>query len=171
MESLGIELSNIPIDILLNILNIVLLFLIVRKLAYKPVRKFMDARTERIRAAGEEAAAKSTEADIAKAKYEAMLCDAQAQKEKMLEQAKREASAEAACIVEQANCRAEAILQQARLEAKQTHDNALKDMQGEVVSLAFDISEKLLERSVQDADTKKMADRLFDSRLNGGDSQ
>ena len=35
----------------------------------------------------------------------------------------------------------------------------------------IDISEKLLERSVRDDDTKKMADRLFDGRLNGGDSQ
>ncbi|MGN0636080.1 MAG: ATP synthase F0 subunit B [Acutalibacteraceae bacterium] len=171
MESLGIELSNIPIDILLNILNIVLLFLIVRKLAYKPVRKFMDARTARVTAAAAEAAAKSAEADALKAKYEAMLSDGETQNEKTLEDAKKQASAEAAEIVEQANRRAEAILDEAKRKAKQTHDDALKDMQGDVVALAFDISEKLLERSVRDADTKKMADRLFDSRLNGGDSQ
>ena len=59
----------------------------------------------------------------------------------------------------------------AAVGAEQTRSDALKDMQGDVVSLAFDISEKLLERSVRDDDTKKMADRLFDGRLNGGDSQ
>lgn len=168
---LGLDFSKIPMDILLNLLNIVLLFLIVRKLAYKPVRKFMDERTARVTAAAAEAAAKSAEADAAKAKYEAMLSDGETQKAKALEDAKKQASAEAAEIVEQANRRAEAIMDEAKRQAKQTRSDALKDMQGDVVSLAFDISEKLLERSVRDDDTKKMADRLFDGRLNGGDSQ
>ena len=45
--------------------------------------------------------------------------------------------------------------------------DALKDMQSDVVDLAFGISEKLLARSIRDADTEKLADRLFDSRIEG----
>ena len=41
-------------------------------------------------------------------------------------------------------------------------------MQRDVVDLAFGISEKLLGHSITDADTKKMADRLFDESLSGG---
>ena len=62
------------------------------------------------------------------------------------------------------------IVSAAQAEAKQTRADALKDMQSDVVDLAFGISEKLLERSVRDADTKKMADRLFDSRIESENS-
>lgn len=168
---LGLDFSKIPMDILLNLLNIVLLFLIVRKLAYKPVRKFMDERTARVTAAAKQAQTKSTEADIAKAKYESMLKTGETQCEELLKNAQKQANAEAATIVADAQKQADEIVAKAKREAKQTHDDALKGMQAQVVALAFDISEKLLERSVQDADTKKMADRLFDGSLNGGDSQ
>lgn len=168
---LGLDFSKIPMDILLNLLNIVLLFLIVRKLAYKPVRKFMDKRTARVTAAAKQAQEKSTEADIEKAKYTSMLRQSEAQQAQALENAQKQAKTEAAAIVAEAQKQADEIVAQAQKQAKQTHDDALKGLQEEVVSLAFDISEKLLERSVRDDDTKKMADRLFDGRLNGGDSQ
>ena len=53
------DFSNFPIDLILNILNIVILFVIVRFLVYKPVKKFMDARTARVTAAAEDAGAKA----------------------------------------------------------------------------------------------------------------
>lgn len=164
----GLDVSKIPVDLLLNILNIVLLFVIVRALAYKPVKKFMENRTARVNAAAEEAAAKAAEADKAKADYEALLADAQAEKAKVVEEARKQAKAEAQAIVTDARNQADSIVTAAQAQAQKTHDEALQNMQGEVVALAFDISEKLLERTVQDADTKKMADRLFDSHMNGG---
>lgn len=171
MESLGLDLSKIPVDILLNILNIVLLFVIVRALAYKPIRKFMDARTARVNAAAEEAQKKAEEADKAKAEYEAMLQNSEAEQKKLCDDARRDAEAQAAEIVEKAKKQAEEIVDKAKAQAKTAHDDALKDMQGEIVALAFDISEKLLEHSVRDADTNKLADRLFESELNGGDNK
>ena len=46
------DFSNIPTDLILNILNIVILFVIVRFIVYKPVKKFIDGRKERVRVCG-----------------------------------------------------------------------------------------------------------------------
>ena len=73
MESLGFDASKIPIDLLLNLLNIVLLFLIVRTLAYKPIRKFMDARTARVTAEAKAAEEKAAEAEKLKEEYTQLL--------------------------------------------------------------------------------------------------
>ena len=162
-----INLSAIPIDMLLNILNIVLLFLLVRSFVYKPVRKFMDARTARVNAAADEAAAKAAAADEAKAAYTQKMADIDAQCAAALDSARRDARREADTIVEAARQQADAIVSDAATQAAQTRADALREMQDDVVDLAFGISEKLLERSVRDADTEKLADRLFDSRIEG----
>ena len=166
----GLQLSNIPVDILLNILNIVLLFLIVRKLAYKPIRQFMDARTARVNAAAEEAQKKADAADEARAQYEEKLRDGEAECAALREDAHRQAQSDAEKIVAQARAEAEEILAEARAEAKREHDEMLGSMRREVVDLAFGISEKLLAHSVRDADTERMADRLFDGMTDGEDA-
>ena len=71
--------------------------------------------------------------------------------------------------MQDARSEAQTIVENAEAEAAKTRADALHGMQDEVVGLAFDISEKLLERSVRDEDTKKMADRLFDRCADGED--
>ena len=170
MESLGLDLSKVPIDLLLNILNIVLLFLIVRTLAYKPIRKFMDARTARVNAESKAAQEKAAEAEKLKAEYAALLENGDTLKAEQTEQARKAAEAEKDRILAAANTQAQQILKNARETARKEHDETLGAMRQDVVELAFGISEKLLEHSITDADTKKMADRLFDDGLSGGES-
>ena len=164
------DLSKVPIDLVLNLLNIVLLFLIVRTLAYKPIRKFMDARTERVNAEARAAEEKAAEAEKLKAEYTGLLENSEAMRQHQADEARKAARAEADQIVSEAHAQADAILEKARAQAKKEHDETLGTMRQDVVDLAFDISEKLLEHSITDDDTKKMADRLFDSRVGGEES-
>ena len=170
MESLGLDPSKIPIDLLLNLLNIVLLFLIVRTLAYKPIRKFMDARTERVQAEARTAEEKAAQADELKAEYAQLLENGEALQKEQAEQARKAAQDEADKIVAEAHAQADAIVEKAREQAQKEHDEALGTMRQDVVNLAFGISEKLLEHSITDEDTKRMADRLFDSCVSGEES-
>ena len=47
LESLGMS-KDLIADLLINIVSIIVLYLVVKKLAYKPVKKFLDARTEKV---------------------------------------------------------------------------------------------------------------------------
>ena len=44
----GLQISDAVKDLIINIINIIVLFVIVKSLAYKPVKKFLDARKARI---------------------------------------------------------------------------------------------------------------------------
>ena len=162
-----INLSAIPLDMILNILNIVLLFLLVRSFVYKPVRRFMDARTEKVNAAAKNAEEKAAAADAVKAEYETKIASCDAQCAELLDAARQDAQWEADAIIGNAHTQADAIKAEAETAAAQQRADALNDLQGDVVDLAFGISEKLLARSVRDADTEKMAERLFAQKLEG----
>ena len=45
---MDLDLSNVPFDLIINILNVVVFYLIIRLLVYKPVKKFLSARKEKI---------------------------------------------------------------------------------------------------------------------------
>ena len=52
-----------PVDIVIHILNIIVLFFVLRILLYKPVKKFMQAREDRIKAEKQEIADSRAEID------------------------------------------------------------------------------------------------------------
>ena len=54
LQSLGMS-KDLIADLLINIVSIIVLYLVVKKLAYKPVKKFLDARTQRVEAQKTEA--------------------------------------------------------------------------------------------------------------------
>ena len=60
-------------SVLLHMLNIVVLFVVLRALVYKPVRKFLKARTDRMQAEREQVEAARGETEKLREQYEAEL--------------------------------------------------------------------------------------------------
>lgn len=69
----GLQISDAVKDLIINIINIIVLFVIVKSLAYKPVKNFLDARKARIDESLKNAENKNAEADALKAQYEEAL--------------------------------------------------------------------------------------------------
>ena len=66
-----------PVDIVIHIVNIVVLFVVLRILLYKPVKKFMQAREDRLKAEKQEVIDSRAETEELKKQYEEKLADAQ----------------------------------------------------------------------------------------------
>ena len=64
---MNLDLSNVPFDLIINILNVVVFYLIIRLLVYKPGKKFLSARKEKIDKAREELSAARAAAETEKA--------------------------------------------------------------------------------------------------------
>ena len=62
-----------PVDILIHIINILVLFVLLRLLIYKPVKKFMDERSQRIQKEMDHASEISAQAEELHAQYQACL--------------------------------------------------------------------------------------------------
>ena len=69
LQSLGMS-KDLIADLLINIVSIIVLYLVVKKLAYNPVKKFLVARTERIEAEKAEVSKTLSEATEMKEKYD-----------------------------------------------------------------------------------------------------
>ena len=87
-----------PTDILIHILNIIVLYIVIRLLVYKPVRKFMRARADSIAADAAAAQASAQEAESLKAQYEEQLAGAKEQALKIVDDGMRKAQDEEMCI-------------------------------------------------------------------------
>jgi F-type H+-transporting ATPase subunit b len=157
----GLEITKVPMDLLLNLLNIIILFVIVRILVYKPVKKFLDARAEKVNAEAENAAAQKAEADRLRAEYEARLADAETKSREIISESKKKAANEAALIIAEAKKESEAIITASKIKIEREREASLKEMKKEVAALAVEITKKLLEREINDDDNLRIAQELF----------
>ena len=159
----GLDVSKLPLDLLLNILNIILLFLITRFLVYKPVKKFMQERKDRIEKEKANAEQQLREANDLKEEYSSLLADADNKAKQTILESESEARKRSSEIIEKANSDAEQIKEEARIQAKEEKENSLNNMKGEIASLAVSISEKILSREINEKDNERIVDNFLQS--------
>lgn len=158
----GLVISDAVKDLIINIIDIIILFVIVRALAYKPVKKFLDARKERIAKELSDAAALKSEAEEKAQEYGRLEEESRAKSSEMLSEAERNAKKAADEIIEAAKENAAQINAKARENAKKEYDAQLTSAKDDITEIAFDISKQVLAREVTDEDNKRIADAFFE---------
>lgn len=157
------DISNFPLDIVLNILSIIILFVLLKLLLYKPAKKILDERKERIAKEKADAEEAMKSAVSMKEEYEKTLTNAEslasAEADKILAEARKKADE----IVREAEERAQTVLSLAENKINAERQAAKKSMERDTVALALNIAERILERRISDSDTINMAHKLFDS--------
>jgi F-type H+-transporting ATPase subunit b len=148
-------------NIVLHIINAVLLFVIVRALVYKPVRKFMAARTERIAASLDEAAQAHAEAETLRAEYEQRIAAAEEVARERVVEITAGANESARAMTETAKRESLALLDKARAEAQQEQARTLAGLQGEIAELSIGIAEQILRREVNHSDALALTQRAM----------
>ena len=149
----GLQISDAVRDLIINIINIIVLFVIVKSLAYKPVKKFLDARKARIDESLKNAENKNAEADALK--------QSKQESDKIMGEAELSAQKRAAEITADADKKATDITEKARKDAEREYNERLAGLRADVTDIAFDISKKILSREVTDADNMAIADEFF----------
>ncbi len=144
-------------DILLHMANTLILFVAVRFLVYKPVRAFMNARTERVQASLNEASAKQAEADRALSDAEKRLEAAQAEAVKVQADGARHAQLSGEELIEAAKRQAAEIVDRAGREADAQRQSAQADVQAQALSMAVEIAEKMIGRELSEKDNDALA--------------
>ena len=143
--------------------NLVLLFLIVKKFLYKPVKNMLDNRQNTIEgdyAVAEEAKNKAI-AD--KELYAEKLQDAKAEADSVIKNAVDSANERKKEIIAQAKEKADGIVRQAQTDAELERKKAEESIKKEIVEVSSMLTEKLLEREVTKEDHKKFIDSFIES--------
>ena len=157
MEGLGINLTVL----VAQIFNFLLLFLILRGVAYKPMLKFLDGRREKI-AKGLEDARKAEErlANIEK-DYQSRMDAARPDAQKMVAEMTSNAEKNAAGIVAKANEDAAKIKTTAQEEAETERNKALADLRTQVVTLSMAAANKLIGDSMDEQRQRGLVNEFF----------
>ena len=109
LESLGIT-KDLVADLIINIGSIIVLFVIVKKLAYKPVKNFMDARTERVMAQKTEAENLKAESEEKLKEYNVLLAECESAKAEAIKEGEKLAHKESEQIITEAKQKAKEIV-------------------------------------------------------------
>lgn len=151
-----------PLDIVIHIINIVVLFILLRLIVFKPVKKFMDNRSERIQSQMDDAAALQKKADEDKRQYESRLTEASEKATLLIKDGERQAMEQADAITADAKKQAEQIIIDAEKQAEQERQLALGGLKDDVAKAAVEIAERILRREVKLEDNKAVVNQFFD---------
>lgn len=154
-----------PLDIAIHIVNIVVFYVLIRAILFKPVQKFLSQRTERVQ--GEMAAAEkaTAEAQELKRSYEQQLSAAQKTCDEIVSSGKAEAVKAAEKLIDDARSEADAIVSAANAEASQRAQRAINNVRLDVASLGAEMAGRILrfdddiKYHVMKGDTRKIGQR------------
>jgi len=133
-----------PIDLAIHLVNMGILFLILRGLVWKPAAKFMAARQERIQSEMDLAKQLQTEAEQIKANYDTRLVEVQATCDQMLADGRKQALASSQKFIDDAKVEASNILSQTRADAELEKRRTMDEAKGELADIAVDMAARVL---------------------------
>ncbi|MBE6712985.1 MAG: F0F1 ATP synthase subunit B [Ruminococcaceae bacterium] len=150
-------------SILISLANLIILFLIIKKFLYKPVKKMMDARKEAIDEQYRRAKQAENDALLHKKEYEEKLSGAKEEAEQILRRAEQNAKDRERDILGDAKAESERILRRAEENAAMEMKKAEDTIKNEIVDVSAKLSEKILKREISKQDHAL----LIDDFING----
>lgn len=151
-------------QILISLINLVLLFLIVKKFLYKPVRKVLEQRQNEIDKLYEEASESrlSARADEEEWNRKIQLADSKANE--IISDAQSKANLRKNDIISEAKQTAEGIIRQAENDAELERKKAEADIKTEIVDISAKMAQKILEREINMDDHKDIIDSFVENK-------
>lgn len=141
--------------ILVSLVNLVLLFLVIKKFLFKPVKKLFAEREKELADKYKQADDAVAEANADRLAWEEKLSTANSEADEIIKNATVVAKRRAEQIVSDASGQAEIIVNQAKNEARLEMEKARSEFKNEVVEVSSAVAEKMLEREVNKADHDK----------------
>ena len=150
-----------PADVLINIINVVVLFILLRVILFKPVYRFLSERSERVRSTLEDADKTKLEADALKLEYSESLAGIEAQGRDIMRESQIKASEEADEVLRDAREKASAMIIEARERISEERERAVDNARREVAQLATDMASRILKREVIPDDSMSAVEDFF----------
>ncbi len=154
-----------------EIVSFAILFFVLAKYAFPPLLEGLDARERKIRDSIEAAERQRAEAERRMAEYEIKMKGAQKEAEALVEQAKHRAQHLLEENEKRLTQEAERIRTSTAREIDQERRRALEDVRGYATDLALRVAEKLVERTLTDADHKRLAEEALSAVARDYDSK
>lgn len=142
-------------------INLLILYIFLKKLLFKPVKKMIDSRQKEIDDMYSDAEASKAEAHEMREEYEAKLERANEESEEILKRAVRRAQLREEEILREADEKAERALERAREQVELEKKHAINEVKNEVSEMAIGIAAAVIERDVKAEEHEAMIDEFI----------
>lgn len=160
---------RIDINLVFTIINLLILFIALRFVLFKPIRKILDERQAEADREYDEAVASKAEAESLKDQYNESLATIEEQRRETLTQARQKADDEYQRIVEHAEDQAKEITDRATMEAENQKKKILKSAEEEIADMVVEAAGALA-GSAEGADFDRALYDEFLAKKRGNDS-
>ncbi len=161
MQSLDVISVNLW-QLLVSLLNLVIIFVIVKRFLYKPVKKMLTNRQNAIEEDYNRAEEAKNQALTEKQQYEEKLSGAKKEADGVIRSAVKIAKARENEIIENAKAEAQGIVSRAKEDALLEKKKAENEVKKEIIEVGALLSEKMLKREINKEDHKEMIDSFIE---------
>ena len=144
-------------------INLLILYLFLKKLLFKPIKNMIDSRQKEIDDMYSDAEEKRNAAESLKAEYEEKLLLAEEKSAEMIKDASRRAELRSEEILKEANEEATATLRRAEEQIALEKKQAMNEMKNEVSDMALSIAAAVIGRDVDEKEHHALIDEFIDN--------
>lgn len=152
---------TLNINLLYTVVNVLVLFLLLRKFLYKPVMNIIEQRQKQVDDTLAAAETSKTEAKTALVAAQDKLRNVDAEAAQRREAYEKQAEKEKEQLLADAQHQADAILAEGKAAAEAERQHKLREADAQTTALARAMCEKLLERNLTQQDDARMLDDLL----------
>lgn len=152
-----------PFTMIFAWINLLILYLFLKKLLFVPVKNMIDSRQKEIDDMYSDAESSKATAEEMKAEYEEKLSSANEESEEILKKAIRRAQLREEEILKEAGVKAERVLERAEEQIELEKKQAINDVKNQVSGMAIDIAAAIIERDVDRSEHEAMIDDFINN--------
>ena len=158
LAGLGISLPTL----IAQIVNFVILFGLLYLVAYKPLMRMLDERSNKVKESMEQTESIREQAEHAEEEAKKRIEAASREGQELVAQAVRTGEEIRQKAQEEAKPEAEALIARARLEIQRERDEAIGELRKEFTDLTIAAAEKVIEQSLDKEAHRKLIDKVLE---------
>ena len=151
-----------PTTILLHMLNTVMLLAALYYLLYKPVKKFLKAREEKVAAQLDNAAESQKQAAVLLDERQKQLNGAAGEVASLIKTGEAQGKARADAMLAAAQADAKQVAEKAKVQVRIMEQNAQQELYEDAAKLSVQIASMILEREVTIEDHKRLLQEFLE---------
>ena len=162
VQNLGVISVNIW-SIVISLCNLLIIFLIIKRFLFKPIKEVIAKRNEEIERSYADAEAALTSANESKLLYESKLSSSKAEAEEIIRSANEKASKLQKELIDEAKAKAEIAIARADEQIALEKKKAENEIRTQIAEVSVVIAEQLIDREINEKDHEKLINDMIDN--------
>ena len=134
---------KIDFGLIFTVINLLVLYLLMKRFLFQPVHRILEERQAKVDEALANAAQAEEQAKALERERSQAMEDIEAERQEILQKARRSAAAEGERILADANERSEKLVEEAGVEANRQREQMLQHAQSEITELVLSAAAKV----------------------------